>query len=209
MQYVRNALLWLDPVLIAPYRWLDAPMAAFLLGTFVLCLWCVILGDAASLGAARLNRKLYAGYLEDMVHHHNLSVKAIGRGDKAGYKAVNRQAHEAFGKYFFSQAAAFSVSIWPVPFALAWLDLRFHTVVFTLPFFDAGVGYTFFFFPLYILTRLVYARVMRRFPAYRRMKRAVSHDDGTEEVMSFRDLDRAAAEQAANKALPRDPEAGP
>ncbi len=204
MQAVRNVLLWLDPLLIASYRWLDAPLAAFLCGTFILCLWCVLLGDVAALGAARLNRKLYAGYLEDMVHHHNLSVKAIGQGDKASYKAVNKQAHEAFGKYFFSQAAVFSVSIWPVPFALAWLDMRFRGVAIPLPFYEPGVGYNFFFFPLYILARLVYARIMKRLPAYRRLRSAVAHDRGTEEVMSFRDLDKAAA-----KAQPGDKEPSP
>ena len=42
-------------------------------------------------------------------------------GDKESYKAVNRQALDAFGYSFSMGAAIFCVSIWPMPFSLAWL----------------------------------------------------------------------------------------
>lgn len=83
------------------------------------------MGDVTSQLARRLNRNLYGRYRDEMVRHHNLSVRALRHADKEAYKAVNKQAHEAFGKYFFSQAGAFTLSIWPVPFAMAWMELRF------------------------------------------------------------------------------------
>ncbi|MCM0753765.1 hypothetical protein M7784_00685 [Desulfovibrio aminophilus] len=180
MNGLRDLLLVLDPWLIQPFRWLDAPMPAFLLGLFALSLVCVFLGDIASLGVLRLNRKVFGGYIKDMVHHHELSITAAKTGSKENFKAVNRQAHDAFGKYFFSQAAVFTSSIWPVPFALAWLDMRFQGVLIKLPLVDFEANYVFFFLPLYILARFLYSRTIGRIPWYLRVRAAAILDLGGE-----------------------------
>ena len=180
MNGLRDLLLVLDPWLIQPFRWLDAPMPAFLLGIFALSLVCVFLGDIASLGVLRLNRKVFGGYIKDMVHHHELSITAAKTGSKENFKAVNRQAHDAFGKYFFSQAAVFTSSIWPVPFALAWLDIRFQGVLIKLPLVDFEANYVFFFLPLYILARFLYSRTIGRIPWYLRVRAAAILDLGGE-----------------------------
>lgn len=141
----------MDPMFIWGFRLFDHPWGGFLTGLAVLSLLCVITGDFTSHLARRLNRKVYGKYRDEMVRQHNLSVEALKHSDKDAYKAVNRQAHEAFGKYFFSQAGAFTLSIWPLPFAMAWLDIRFGGIPITLPFAVPGVGdsvfYPFFFFP--------------------------------------------------------------
>jgi hypothetical protein len=203
MDTIRSFLLFLDPVLIAAFRLPGAAWAGFLCGTFVLCLVCVLLGDLLALAASRLNRRLYGQQLSEMVHQHNLSVKAIGAGDKQSYTAVNKQAHEAFGKYFFSQTAIGMASLWPVPFALAWMDMRFRDAPLVLPVHMPLVGdsvpYLPVFILLYIAARVLYARVMRLLPAYRRLKAAVAHDTDTEQVLSFRDLDRPAGGGAGEK----------
>ena len=129
METLRNILLALDPFIIWAFRLSDGPWAGFFLGSFFLNLTCVVMGDVTSILARRLNRKVYGAYHDEMVRHHNLSVKALRSSDKEAYKAVNRQAHEAFGKYFFSQAGAFALSIWPLPFALAWMELRFGGIL--------------------------------------------------------------------------------
>lgn len=178
MNGLHDLLLTLDPWLILPFRWLDAPMPAFLLGIFVLSLVCVFLGDIVSLGVLRLNRKVFGGYIKDMVHHHELSITAAKTGSKENFKAVNRQAHDAFGKYFFSQAAVFTSSIWPVPFALAWMDIRFQGVLIKLPVVDSEVNYVFFFLPLYILARFLYSRTIGRIPWYLRVRAAATLDLG-------------------------------
>lgn len=125
MDILRNFILALDPFIIWAFRLVDDPWVGFFLGISVLNLICVIMGDVTSQLARRLNRNLYGRYRDEMVRHHNLSVRALRHADKEAYKAVNKQAHEAFGKYFFSQAGAFTLSIWPVPFAMAWMELRF------------------------------------------------------------------------------------
>lgn len=178
---MRQFLLALDPWLIAPYRWLDgSPVVAFLVGTFLLGLLCTLLGDVISLLAQRLNRKTYGGYMKDMVHNHNLSIAAAKTGNKSDFKAVNSQAHDAFGKYFFSQAAVFTSSILPLPFALAWMDMRFHDVRVALPLIDFQAGYVFFFIPLYILARFLYSRIMRRMSWYARLWAKTVLDIGEE-----------------------------
>lgn len=174
MEAIRLVLVVLDPLLILPFRVPGPPLVGYLLGIFVLCLWCMPLGDATGLLVARLNRGVYGRYAKDMVHHHNLSIRAAKTGDNANFRAVNKQAHDAFGKYFFSQATVFTATIWPVPFALAWLDLRFREVFIPLPLVDFAANYVFFFIPLYILARLLYPRVMFRIPWYRRLRMAAT-----------------------------------
>lgn len=174
---MREFLLLFDPWLIQPFRWPESPLAGYLLGLLVLGLLCVLLGDAAAILVSRLNRKVYGGYIKDMVHHHELSIKAAQSGSRENYKAVNRQAHESFGRYFFSQAAVFTASIWPLPFALAWLDLRFREALVRLPVLDYDANYVFFFIPLYILARVIYSRTIGRMSWYVRLRLAATLEE--------------------------------
>ena len=174
---MQNLLLFLDPWLIAPYRLPDSAAAGFFLGTAILCLYCVLLGDAAYLGVLALNRRHLAGFTSEMERHNDLAETALKMGDKESYKAVNKQALDAFGHSFSLGAAVFTSSLLPLPFALAWLNLRFAAAVpelpFPLPLVDREPGYLFYFLLLYILIRMVYGRLMLRLPPYRRLKAAL------------------------------------
>jgi hypothetical protein len=198
MTLFRDFFVALDPYVIWAFRLVDGPWAGFLLGSLLLNLFCVVLGDITSILARRLNRKVYGAYHDDMVRHHNLSVKALQNANKEAYKAVNKQANDAFGKYFFSQAGAFTLSIWPLPFALAWMEMRFGGIALDLPFAIPGVGqsvfYQFFFIPIYIAVRISYGKLMRRIPAYQRILHWTRHGDGTE-MLSFVDLLKPSPEQ--------------
>ncbi len=133
MDTLHAALAWLDPLFITPYRLPGNALAGFALGTAVLALWCIAFGSALSLCATRINRRRLAELRHGMEHHHKLSEAALRAGDKESYKAVNRQAHEAFGHYFSLGGAMFCVSIIPLPFALAWMDMRFAGATPELP----------------------------------------------------------------------------
>jgi hypothetical protein len=113
-----------------------------------------------------------------MDHNHNLSETALRLGDKESYKAVNKQGLEAFGHSFSLGAAIFCVSIWPMPFALAWLSLRFIDAPLELPFAMPFVGNTLEYFPsfllLYIATRMIYSAIMNRMTWYRTTKARLS-----------------------------------
>jgi hypothetical protein len=198
MTLFRDFFVALDPYVIWAFRLVDGPWAGFLLGSLLLNLACVVLGDITSILARRLNRKVYGAYHDEMVRHHNLSVKALQNANKDAYKAVNKQANDAFGKYFFSQAGAFTLSIWPLPFALAWMEMRFGGIPLDLPFAIPGVGqsvfYQFFFIPIYIAVRISYGKLMRRVTAYQRVLHWTRHGDGTE-MLSFVDLLKPSPEQ--------------
>jgi hypothetical protein len=157
-----------DAVCIAPYRLVANPVVGFYLGTLVLALACLLLGRASQDLVWLWNRRHYEKEEAEMAHMHNLSVAAIEAGDKAAYKAANRVANEAFGKSFFAGAALFSVSIWPLPFVLAWLSGRFDGVdVPVLP--GHTVRYNAVFLGLYILVRLALWGLWGRLPLFRRV----------------------------------------
>lgn len=174
MDSITWLLLAIDPWLIAPYRWPSSPLMGYVLGTAFLCLQCTVLGDLSSSGVMALNKRRLRQIRRDMDKHQDLSETALKRGDKESYKAVNRQALDAFGHSFSLGAAIFCVTLWPVAFALAWMDLRFAHVGLdlpvNLPVFGESVHYFPFFLMLYIAVRMVYSRVMNRFRWYRLLK---------------------------------------
>ena len=161
---------WLDSLLMAPFQALPWPVPAFWLGCLTLALLCTLVGELTGALLYLLNRSFYAEQQSAMTKAHNLSVDALHSGDKESYLAINRQAHEAFGKAFFAQAALGISSLWPVPFALAWLDLRFEGIpIHTLPWLDRPLYYPFVLLICYIPLRIVFARLKRRLPLFRRV----------------------------------------
>ncbi len=210
MDILRDFLLAVDPAVIWAFRLSEQPWVGFFSGIFILNLGCVILGDVTSILARRLNRKVYGTYHDEMVRQHNLSIRALRYSDKEAYTATNKQAHEAFGKYFFSQAGAFTLTIWPAPFVLAWMELRFGGVPLELPFSVPGLGdrvlYPFFFIPMYLAVRISYGKMMRLFPFYQRILAWTRHG-GEEAMLSFVDLLKpssgAGAEKSGSSQAPR------
>jgi hypothetical protein len=171
-------LTMLDPWFIAPYRWPSSAIGGYLLGTVILALQCVLLGDLSALAVAFLNRGHIGKLQQAMDKHHTLSETALRLGDKESYKAVNRQALDAFGHSFSLGAAIFSVSIWPMPFALAWMHLRFADAPLGLPmgvpFLGKTLHYVASFLVLYIAVRLAYSMAMKRIGWYARFKARIT-----------------------------------
>jgi len=174
MNTITSTLLFLDPWLIAPFRWLPSASAGYLLGTLILALYCIILGDLSASLVTLINKKYIRKMQAKMDHNHELSETALKLGDKESYKAVNKQGLDAFGHSFSLGAAIFCVSIWPMPFALAWLSLRFVDAPLELPFQMPFIGNTVEYFPsfllLYIATRILYSSIMSRVTWYRTIK---------------------------------------
>lgn len=180
---------WLDPLLIWLFRLPVAPLAAFAVGLVGLGLVITILGELSMAGVYFINRRHFAAVNADMVKHHNLSVKAIRQGDKDSYTACNSLANEAFGKNFFSHAALFSASIWPLPLAMGWLAFRFSEVVFTLPGVGSEVGVNFAFIPLYVALRILFGRYKRFVPPFGAIARAVkANETSGEDLMAWSEL---------------------
>lgn len=156
----------LDTFLIAPYRLFETtPDLAFWFGTGVLALFCVLFGEISMSLVYLVNRRYYASLNTNMVRMHNISVSAIKQKDKLSYKAANTWANEYFGKVFFAQASLFAVSLWPAPFALAWLQERFAGItITTVPWIDWQLEYPFAFISAYIVLRVGFSRIKPYLP---------------------------------------------
>lgn len=153
----------LDPYLIWWYRLPDNAYAGFFLGTFILALMCVIVGDVTLTLAFRLVAKRLENLSAESLKYQDLSIEAAKAGDKASYKAANRMANEAFGMSFFSQMAVSMARLWPLPFALAWMQTRFTEVEFPLPFIGLSLGYIGVFIILYIAAYFLFKQVKKQF----------------------------------------------
>jgi len=203
MDFIDAAHLAIDGSLISLFRFTDDPVAGFYIGVFCLCLAAVVTGEVSFLGAYRLNRKHYEDMRRDMTRMHNLSLKAISVKDKDSYKAANRLANESYGKTFFSQAALFCASLWPVPFLLGWMSLRFNGV--EIPFFFTDISFVAAFLGMYILVRFAFSRVKTHIPPFSRVYAVMRERElGEERALTwddFVDKDQEMTEdQAENRA---------
>ena len=193
MEILHNLYLWSDAILIAPYRLTRIPILGYFMGTFCLASLCVILGQLTLSMAFRSNRKWLHQDSRQMVRMHNLSLRALVAKDKSAYKACNKEANDAFGKYFFAHIALSISSLWPVPFALGWLQTRFAAVDFELPFrlpvVGDSVGYSFTFIPVYILIYILFGKLKHRLPLFKRMAKWIHSDvNPSEKMISLEDL---------------------
>ncbi len=176
-----------DPYLIFFYRMTNISILGYLFGTFCLAMICVVTGRMTYSAAWRWNRNHLQKDSSRMIHMHNLSFRALWAKDKKAYKACNKEANDAFGKYFFFQMALGMSSLWPVPFALGWMDFRFGKVDFPLLFSIPGhgdtVGYTFTFIPLYILAVILFNRIKAYIPYFKLTEKMIQEDKHSQEKM--------------------------
>lgn len=161
---------WLDGLLIAPFRLVVSPQWGFWLGCAALSGYCVLVGELTSALLFLAGSGHYERQREETARTHELSMEALHSGNKEAYLAINRQAHDAFGKEFFAQGALGMAGLWPVPFALAWLSLRFEGIaVHSLPYWERDLGYPFVLLTCYILLRIAFARLKKHLPLFRRI----------------------------------------
>ena len=195
--------LWIDSALIAPFKLSSVPIIGYYLGCFSLALICVLVGQLTIAVAYLWNRRFIQTDNRDMVSLHNASMKALAVKDKGGYKKCNKAANEAFGKVFFSQIALAASSLWPLPFAVGWLQTRFVQVQFALPvklpYIGDNVGYLFTFLPIYILTFILFGKVKSRLPFFRKVSALLNlrSKDDEEKMILLSDL--AASARTENK----------
>jgi hypothetical protein len=159
MEVFTGLLHSIDTVLITPYRIPHNPMAGWWLGSAILALWCILLGELSQNLAYRINRFKIQRDQREMLGYHHQSLNALKAGDRGAFKAINRLANEAYGKTFFLQLTLACASLWPVALALGWMQTRFEGVKFPFIMTGISVSYPFVFIPIYILTRILYANV--------------------------------------------------
>jgi hypothetical protein len=154
----------LDPFLILFYRLTGHAGVDMVIGTMVLALIALLIGKITVFLVYRLTRKRVDLYAEEAVKYQQMSVDALKAGDKAAYDAANELAKEAFGHSFFQQSALSAGFMWPVFFALAWMQYRFLDVEFPIPGTKWSLGFIGAFIIIYVATYLL----LKRLPRFRR-----------------------------------------
>ena len=187
MDILQSILFYLDAFLIYFYRLASVPIVGFMIGTFVLAFLCVVVGQLTYAVVYRWNRRWLNVDSREMIKMHNLSLRALSVKDKPAYKACNKVANDAFGKHFFAQIAMGMASLWPAPFALAWMGTRFAEVDFLLPvhipYIGGTVGYAATFIPTYVLAHILFSKIKYRLPFFKTMQAIMISDAKLAEPM--------------------------
>jgi hypothetical protein len=201
---------FLDPALILPFQWAlmlgIAPFWAFFIGVTVVSVLATIIGELSMAGIYYLNHRYLEKDTSEMVKFNNLSIQAIAQQDKGAYKACNHMANEAFGRTMFSGIALFAASMWPAFFVLGWLSYRFSDADIILPGLDYQIAFQAIFIPVYIISRIVFAKVLKRrmwpFTRIEAWRQSVTEACEREEMLGWDALikDEPADESAKDKA---------
>jgi hypothetical protein len=154
----------LDPYLIWFYRLPGNAYVGFVLGTLVLVLICLVIGEITFWLTTRLMGKHLDNVAGEALKYQDISIEAAKAGDKRSFKAANKMANDAFGRSFFSVCAVSMAKLWPVPFALAWMQYRFLDVGFPIPGTPWSLGYIGVFIIIYALGYFLTGRLIRRLP---------------------------------------------
>jgi hypothetical protein len=179
MNSLYGLLQWLDPYLIFFFRWTGVPFIDFLIGLFCLSMGCVVIGEVTLSLTLRFNQDYLDRLVAETSERENLSRQAYHLNDRPGYKALNKAAHDAWGKHFFTMAAYSAGMLWPIPFAMAWLNTRFQTITFPLPpplswIFGATIQYPFIFILIYILNRILFKYLRPWLPYFKQVQQRLN-----------------------------------
>lgn len=166
---MNTLILFLDNYFILFYRMTDIPLADYFIGTFILALLSVIVGEVTVLILKRVNNSHMEGLDRTLSEKHELSIQASKYGNSILYCQLNREANEAFGKVFFNMFTFSAASLWFVFFALAWMQSRFNDVALPIPFqmpvIGGSAGYVFIFLLFYIVSRILTRNIKQKISA--------------------------------------------
>ena len=168
----------LDTILIILYRLTGHPLVDYYLGTFLLALLTVLVGELTISIVFRINRAHLEKLNARVEKMNRLSEEALKLGDEQAYRAINKEGNDAFGHLFFNKFGLSAASLWPIFFALAWMQERFSEIGLPLPWSGWEINYVFFFLLCYILARIFFGRVKRHLPYFKgvhQMLRAYDH----------------------------------
>jgi len=156
--------LWyqvLDTFLIRIYRLTGQVWVDFVIGTLTLVVICLLLGEATLYLVFRLSGKRLAEKLAEADKYHTLSIEALKAGNREAYEAANKLAKEAFGRSFMHQLTLSGAFLWPVCFALAWMQYRFLEVEFPIPGTPWSLGYIGAFTLIYLSAYFLFKGVKK------------------------------------------------
>ena len=174
-----------DRFLIAFYRITGYSLLDYYIGTMFLAFLCVVIGELSVSLAIRFNKRYLDSMSQEVLDKEALALTAYRDGNKDAYKSINREATDAWGKHFFTMVAYSAGVLWPIPFALGWMQTRFSGVAFHLSFpfsliFGKSVGYIFTFIPIYVLCRILFKYMRPHLPYFKGVQTHLNGHDTKE-----------------------------
>ena len=157
----------MDALLASFYRLPGDPVWSYYFGTLLVALLAVVVGELTVSLVYRVHRPHYEKLEKRVAELNDLAQKALEMGDEESYRACNKEANEAFSRSFFGNFGLSAASLWPCPFALAWMQRHFSDFEIPVPFFNVTVGYIPTFVVSYIVARVVFGRIRHRLPYFR------------------------------------------
>ncbi len=167
----------LDPILISFYRMTGFPVLNYFIGTLLLALLTVVVGEFTISIVYRINRSHLDKLNKQVEKMQRLSSEALERGDEESYKACNKVGNDAFGHLFFNKFGLAAASLWPIFIALAWMQGRFREIGLPIPWLGWEINYVFFFILCYILARILFGRLKPRLPYFRGVQKMLKAYD--------------------------------
>ncbi|MEW6670450.1 MAG: hypothetical protein AB1427_02030 [Thermodesulfobacteriota bacterium] len=161
----------LDTALISLYRLIGSPLLDYCVGTFLLALLTVVVGELTISIVFKVNRRHLEKLNARVEKMQHLSAEALNRGDEASYRACNKEGNDAFGHLFFNKFGLSAASLWPIFMALAWMQERFAGIGLPLPWVGWEINYVAFFILCYIPARILFGRLKPRLPYFRGVHR--------------------------------------
>ena len=168
-----------DPFLIFFYRVTGVPIIDYIIGTFALAFMTVVIGEICVSLAIKFNRSHIDSLKHEVSRKEKMAISAYAAGNQSGYKALNKEATDVWGKQFFIMAAYSCGILWPIPFALGRMQTRFQNVEFPVGFPMTligveSVGYLFSFFPIYVGTRILFKYMRPYLPYFRGIQKMLA-----------------------------------
>jgi hypothetical protein len=179
-----NFYLLADSFLIFFYRITGMPLVDYFMGTFFLAFLCVVVGEISVSLALRFNQRYIDEMTTEMETKEKFSMEAYRSGDRTSYRALNKEATDAWGRRFFTMVGYSAGILWPIPCALGWMQTRFADVQFALAFplslvFGKTVGYIFVFIPLYIFCRILFKYLRPFLPYFKGVQKSLDRHGAT------------------------------
>jgi hypothetical protein len=153
--------LAIDPFLIWFYRITGYAAVDVVIGTLVLAFLTLTIGEFTAAVAMRFTRARTEKHSESATKYQDLAIDALRAGNKEAYKAANMLANDSFGHAFFQQVALSASFLWPIFFALAWMQYRFLDIEFPIPGTSWSMGFIGLFIIMYIIAFFLFKRIKR------------------------------------------------
>ncbi len=148
----------------------------YMISCFLAALLSVLVGEFTISLGYRINRSHIRKLNQEFQMYQGLSEEASVVADPNTYRVINREGNEAFGRLFFYKIALSAASLWPIFFALEWLQGRYGPQEPLIPGTYWESNYVVAFLICYIGDRILFGRLKKKIPYFRRIGKMLEED---------------------------------